>query len=326
MRKYLILHVASYALCGLRVFAQSGIAIVGVGHTQPTITVAPGLLTTIFVSAFRSTVIQRAHATSLPLPATLAGISVSLEQSRFYDGAPPPSATIVPIPVPLLAVSPFSSCEDLPSPPCSASIGITVQIPFELVPVRPDDLGPPAFAQLVVSQNGVRIGAASIRSDFDRIHILRFGDTVVASAAPAGAPIVLHADGTLVSASKPARGGEILVMYAVGLSAPLSADVRPVSGSPPSSPMAVSTPNIGFDFRPNALPVRPPPGSGEESRVLFAGLIPSNVGIYQINFQIPDVPVGTPRCGGAISSNLTVTIAEQSFDGAGICLEPEQQE
>lgn len=58
---------------------------------------------------------------------------------------------------------------------------------------------------------------------------------------------------------------------------------------------------------------------------------PGSVGLYQINFRIPEVPSGTPRCsrpgtvgpgGYVITSNLTISIqAGTSFDSIGICVE-----
>ena len=54
------------------------------------------------------------------------------------------------------------------------------------------------------------------------------------------------------------------------------------------------------------------------------GTTPQQVGLYQVQFQVPAVPSGTPACiGGAIVSNLTINIGRAtSFDGAPICVQP----
>jgi hypothetical protein len=54
-------------------------------------------------------------------------------------------------------------------------------------------------------------------------------------------------------------------------------------------------------------------------------MIPGQVGIYEILFKVPDtIPADVPPCGGAVPSNLTVSIGyqtyENTFDGAGICV------
>ena len=55
-----------------------------------------------------------------------------------------------------------------------------------------------------------------------------------------------------------------------------------------------------------------------------AFLTPGYVGLYQVNFVVPEPPAGYQnRCGlGALRSNLTVSIGVlYSYDGAGICVE-----
>jgi uncharacterized protein (TIGR03437 family) len=58
---------------------------------------------------------------------------------------------------------------------------------------------------------------------------------------------------------------------------------------------------------------------------LYSALTPGFVGLYQINFTLPQPPVGTQACSGTVHSNLTVSVGGQtSFDGAGICVAPPQ--
>jgi hypothetical protein len=142
-------------------------------------------------------------------------------------------------------------------------------------------------------------------------------------------PMVTHSDGSLVSAKNPAKPGEELVAYAVGLgqtSPPLE------TGRIVTSPArTVTTFTMDFNYRPNALPTRPPPGAADVPQPLYAGATPGFVGLYQINFVAPPVPPGTPPCAeimgpqaptaNMVYSNLTVSVGGRySFDGAGICV------
>ena len=149
-------------------------------------------------------------------------------------------------------------------------------------------------------------------------------------------PVVTHADGSLVTASRPAKAGETLVLYAVGLgpTVPMikSGEAAPIPA--PSSYVA-----LRFDFSPDTGPsfarlIEPllasTAASGGASPNLQVGemtpafLTPGYVGLYQVNFVVPEPPAGYQnRCGlGALRSNLTVSIGVlYSYDGAGICVE-----
>lgn len=99
--------------------------------------------------------------------------------------------------------------------------------------------------------------------------------------------IAQHADFSLVSSSSPAKPGEYLVMYLVGLG-----DTNPsvASGAAaPTSPLAsvTVTPTVTV--------------GGTTATVAFAGLTPGFVGLYQINFQVPT---------GAASGELEVDVTQ----------------
>jgi uncharacterized protein (TIGR03437 family) len=81
------------------------------------------------------------------------------------------------------------------------------------------------------------------------------------------------ADFSLVSSSNPAKPGEYLVMYLVGMG-PTNPSV-PSGAATPSSPFSpvVNQPTVTVASQP--------------STVAFAGLTPGFVGLYQINFQVP---------------------------------------
>jgi len=88
-----------------------------------------------------------------------------------------------------------------------------------------------------------------------------------------GPGIITHANGSLVTLANPAANGEVLVMYCTGLGAVTN---QPASGGiSPSGPLAVSmvTPNVTI--------------GNVAARVLFAGLAPGYIGLYQVNVEVP---------------------------------------
>jgi len=292
------------------VSAQGGSAnpIVGMGYLYPPVNVAPGQLITVFVAG-----------------------NVQGDITAAVTGRP----------APVLSVQPPSGCPSATL--CSSVTAITLQIPYEIEP----DCFPLCLvmeqAQLVVTANGVASPPIELAPVADRVHILTACDTVLSNgsgSAPSGglpcAPLVTHADGSLVTSASPARGGEVLVVYAVGLGLtnPL---VRTGQAAVTAAPTN-ETFSLDFDFRPNALANQPVvlcscPASAPNCPLpcpvlpqpLYAGLTPGFVGLYQINFIVPPPPVGTQPCSGTVQSNLTVSVGGQnSFDGAGICVAPSE--
>jgi uncharacterized protein (TIGR03437 family) len=102
----------------------------------------------------------------------------------------------------------------------------------------------------------------------------------IAAAAPAlfqagQYAIATHADNSVITAEKPARGGELIVVYAAGLG---KAQTMPANGELPPylSPLAAT-----FRVTIGGVPVDP-------ARILYAGLTPLSAGLYQVNFFLPD--------------------------------------
>jgi uncharacterized protein (TIGR03437 family) len=159
----------------------------------------------------------------------------------------------------------------------------------------------------------------------DRIHVLRTGDTLTNPGAaninqpltPLD-PVVTHADGTFVTSAKPAKPGEILTLYAVGLG-PATPLVQ--SGVSTPDPAPVSQVYIAFDFNFNGE-VSPHYPTLRDTPA-FSGLTPGFVGLYQVNFVVPPLPPNyLITCGTELGSNLTVSIGRvKSFDGARICVD-----
>ncbi len=92
--------------------------------------------------------------------------------------------------------------------------------------------------------------------------------------------VVHHADAALVTAERPAVGGEFLVVYANGLG-PVTGGVRTGQAAPPD-PLATTleTPVVTVGDTP--------------AEVVFSGLTPGLVGLYQINVRLAaSIPAGT---------------------------------
>jgi uncharacterized protein (TIGR03437 family) len=114
-----------------------------------------------------------------------------------------------------------------------------------------------------------------------------------------GQGVVLDSRYQLVDAGNPARPGDTVQIFATGLG-PVSN--RPASGvaspaTPPAASLSTPTVHIG----------------GVQTQVLFSGLTPGYVGLYQVNAQVPanapagnSVPVALTATG---TSSNTVTLA-----------------
>jgi uncharacterized protein (TIGR03437 family) len=86
--------------------------------------------------------------------------------------------------------------------------------------------------------------------------------------------IVVHADNTLLTDERPLANGETVYFYATGLG---SVSNNPGTGNAgPRDPLArtLTVPSVTIGGRP--------------ADVLFSGIAPDFVGVYQINFRAPD--------------------------------------
>src|SRR6202035_3278218 len=123
------------SLCPL--FGQ-GPTLTGAGYPNPTpIRVTPGQVITVFLSNTKTVSYQR--TTSIPLPTSLAGFSVTI---RDYTGTHP---------APLLAVGQTPLCRINTSPDCLMT-ALQIQVPFELTWTR----DPPTDVVLIVNDNGTQ--------------------------------------------------------------------------------------------------------------------------------------------------------------------------
>jgi uncharacterized protein (TIGR03437 family) len=101
--------------------------------------------------------------------------------------------------------------------------------------------------------------------------------------------------------SRPVRRGEFLEIYATGL-------------GPVANPPATGSPASDTVLSPTAAEAAATIG-GEEARVIFAGLAPGFVGLYQVNLEVPQ----NAPSGGAVE--LVVTIGEVESNAVTIAVE-----
>jgi len=133
---------------------------------------------------------------------------------------------------------------------------INAQIPFELTAGNQ--------YQVIVDANGALTTPQPIQLNGGTPSILNF---------TSGAVVAQHLDGTLVLEDSPASPGEFIIIYSSGLGL---TDIPVPSGtaSPSDPPARVANPPV---LTLNGNPID----------VLFAGLTPGLVGLYQVNFQVP---------------------------------------
>ena len=88
-------------------------------------------------------------------------------------------------------------------------------------------------------------------------------------------PNVLKADGSLVTAGNPARGGDIVILFATGAGVTI-----PAASTGAITPTTDTPPRPAAAFRLLA--------GGREAEVMFLGLAPGTAGVVQINARIPE--------------------------------------
>jgi len=322
---------------GASTLLGQGATVVGAGYATPTIIrVAPGQITTIFVVGLTPDFSKPQLAAGVPLPTTLAGVSVVFNQNSLKQ------TTVAP----LLSVQQSNLCSfglsgAMNPVPLECTItAVTLQVPYELS--TGGELSLP-LTELVVTVNGVSSRTFRVSLFVDNVHVLNTCDSypVKRTAQPNLATdcnsVVNHADGTPVTAVTPAKPGETVVIYGYGLgqTSPL-----PKNGEATPTPAPILGPNqdvlIQFDFDENARPSNPRSSRQFSLYPKFVGLTPGQVGLYQINvalpYSIPQIEPCTPNvactgnpafCPLPITSNLTIDIGGvSSFDGAAICVQP----
>jgi uncharacterized protein (TIGR03437 family) len=298
------------------------ISVVGAGYRVPAPpSAAPGEVVTLSVTGLKTRIATPQSASTVPLPTTLAGISVTLNQGTASLAAP------------VFRIQQTGVCAAATnsSPDCFIT-SITIQVPFEIVaqgsPVVP--------LSVTVSENGGSSVSQtfSLTPQIDAIHVVTSCDSILGAAPVSGqicTPTVTHADGSPVSVNSPASAGETVVVYAVGLGVTQPSVLTGQAGPVPAAMPNNSNLTVGFDYSPDAPPTIPNPQQTSTSPAQgpgpkpFAWLTAGFVGLYQLNVTIPAPPAALLPCLNRIYSNLTINIeGAASLDGAQICVSPSQ--
>jgi uncharacterized protein (TIGR03437 family) len=334
MRRILCISICLFTLNLAPGFGQ-GITLVGTGYGKAGgFAVSPGQIATFLVTGLQTVLPAPQKSASAPLPTSLAGISIDIlvTSSSF-------ASTRV-IHAPLLGIEQSDRCGGpvQHSADCLVT-AITAQIPFEIGPASPV-----ITITAVIWENGTASKEFALTVVNDNLHLLTTCETAgrprdVNMLQPCGG-LVTHGDGTLVSMDAPAKAGETVVLYALGLGQ-TSPEVKTGDASPTPAAVVTSPIRLQLDFRPNAGPARPyinplVATAATTSTPMFVGLTPGQVGLYQINVTIPSTIPVVERCGttcaptactiyNTVQSNLTISIgANTSFDGAAICVQAPQ--
>jgi uncharacterized protein (TIGR03437 family) len=231
------------------------------------------------------------NSTTLAVGKPVAPGSIASALGSFPVGIPSQSPTTGEIwPTSLGGVS--IQVGGIPAPIYYVSNSILhFQVPWELAGLTQAPVTVTANGQTSESQ------MASLAAHAPGIYALNGSGT--------GQGAVLDASNQVVDASNPTRPGANVQIYATGLG--LVSNQPPTGKPDPLSPLAkTSIPSVYI--------------GGIDAPVLFSGLVPTAIGYYQINVQVPigvqpgnAVPVSLSI--GGVTSN-TVTIAVQSSTSA----------
>ncbi len=135
---------------------------------------------------------------------------------------------------------------------------ISFQVPYET------PTGPGA-ASIEIRSNGNTVGFITADSFTEDPGIFMYGGRYAVAAR--------GTDYSLIGPQNPARPGEVIILYTTGLG-PLSLNLVDGYGAP-SDPLA-------YTIDPFQVMV-----DGEQAQVLFSGLAPGFVGLYQLNIRLP---------------------------------------
>lgn len=152
----------------LSVFAQ-GSAVFGAGYLAPApVSAAPGQIITFFVTGLG--ISSAVHAPAGALPTSLGGVTATLHQGSDR-------------PAPIVDIRPVSTCPIPEQAVCTTLTAVTLQIPYELVPLCPLCARPTLPpAELFVSANGQNAAPIQLNALADQTHILTACDLMLVPA------------------------------------------------------------------------------------------------------------------------------------------------
>src|SRR5262249_7208177 len=142
----------------------------------------------------------------------------------------------------------------------AANLILTFQAPFE-TPLQ-------ANVPIIVERDGIQSAAVTVA-------VVEFPPGIFTYESTPGTcdPIVVRANGDLVTPDNPASADEIVFVYATGIGGLNNAP--PTGAGAPFDPLATAriTPSVTVD--------------GAPAQSLFAGLTPGSVGLAQFNIRLP---------------------------------------
>jgi uncharacterized protein (TIGR03437 family) len=211
-------------------------------------------------------------------PAVAPGSVISIFGANLAAAAT--GASAVPLPTALSGTSVL--VDGVPAPLFYVSPSqINAQLPYETAPGQ---------ASLVVRVNGSSSASASFTVSTSAPGILVWGSNRA---------VALNQDGPLNSPDKPALPGTVITLYMVG-QGPVDTPVATGAASP-STPVAHASLRVTATI------------GGRSADVLFAGLSPGGVGLFQVNLRVPasvsgDCPL-VVTIGGAASNSVMLAVA-----------------
>jgi hypothetical protein len=275
--------------------------IVGVGYRPPAYpAVALGAVVTLFVNDLN---VPDAVAPPMSLPTSLSGVSVSVRTMGTVD------ASNFPFPVTLGILRVFTeACGQFVYDGYCPTTQITIQIPPVRVCIIPGKVacgsfGAPPLLVLKVQAHGVVGPDMPLHGLVYLPHLLNTCDRIFGPPGGACNPVITHADGSIVSAGSPAKVGEEVVIYAVGLEA-----------------ISTFLETLVFGYRIDPDPPATTFYVPQEVNSVYTSAVPGFVGLFQINIVIPPMPTQTFNCQGATSNNATISGLTLSSGALSLCV------
>jgi uncharacterized protein (TIGR03437 family) len=334
------LAVLAIAVSGIVARGQNQIVSGGFTYGPTLLAVAPGEILTLVTPALN---VPDAAATTLPLPASLSGVSVSVRVIGATE------TTGYPASLPILSIYTQNTgqlpngaeCPGTPNVYCS-STQITVEIPTEGVcapsplshgptvcPAGPPFPNLPPLLLLNVVANGVTGPDFTVKVFEGAPRLLSSCDSIFGPPSSTCHSLVNHADGSLVTAtdSSPAKVGETITVWAVGL----EGLGGPPSGTAPATTVELLASDGSVVFTYNyPVPAGPflPGGIQSVAAVSqtivdpeWVGLIPGYVGLYQINVTVPAAPAQSYLACGSVG-NASITFTNLNSGLVSLCVQP----
>jgi uncharacterized protein (TIGR03437 family) len=195
-----------------------------------------------------------------------------------FTAATSANATVIPLPTQL-------SPQNTSVTACGVSVPLYNVFPGQInaqLPLECPTTGTVTAAVTTGGQTGTQTFTVAVASP----------GIFTANGSGAGDGVILHADNSLVSSTRPATAGETVVIYATGLGT-----TKPAFATGAAANMANNT----------VMPVTVTIG-GQPATVTYAGLTQSLVGLYQVNAVVP---------AGLTGSQPVVITVNSSYSSRG---------